>query len=245
MGEIAGGNPGGYRLLYIADGGGKILAEGLCLHVAPGDLAILPSTKTFRIKTRQQSLRCYHTVLFPCGMNGGEIDRLLKAPMPKVAIGLKRRWYFEAMKSRLASPHDFARKAAFYDLVALIYEINTPHPEYAEESVPIENALREIQRRLTEPVLDVAGLAAQAKLTPSYFIRLFKSRLGVPPLRYFIRLKIEALEPLVARTELPFHSLARDFGFSDPFHFSRMFKQVTGLSPSQYRHQHSGLERAS
>lgn len=238
--SVAGAAPRGYTLLYFVDGSGRLCAEGLSVSVGPGELAILPSDLAFKVKTRQDSLRGYHTVLHPCGMP--DIDKLLSARSPKVFIGLKRRWFFEVIKSRLGSDHAYGRRAAFHNLVALIYEINTPHPELAQEIPAIESTLREIQGRLNEPVLDVGALARQAGLDGSYFIRLFKSRLGVPPLQYFLRLKIETAQPLLRETELPIHAIARDLGFSDPFHFSRTFKRFTGRSPSHYREK--GLEKS-
>lgn len=230
---VAGSAPKGFTLLYFVDGSGKLCAEGLSVPVGPGELAILPSALAFKVKTKQNSLRGYQTVLHPCGMP--DIDKLLAARIPKVFIGLKRRWFFETVKARLASDHPYARRAAFHSLVSLIYEINTPHPELAQETAAVEGALREIQGRLAEPVLDVRALASNAGLDPSYFIRLFKSHLGVPPLRYFLRLKIETAQPLLSESELPIHTIARDLGFSDPFHFSRTFKRFTGRSPSDLR----------
>ncbi|MBI4978721.1 MAG: helix-turn-helix transcriptional regulator [Spirochaetes bacterium] len=232
---VSGCKPKGFTFIYVLDGAGKFCDDTRCIHAAPGDMIILPSENDYRIKTRSQSMRCYTTVVFPCGMGNGEIAELITARMPKIAIGINRRWFFEAIRSRLSSPHAYAQKAAFYSIVSLIYEINMPHPEHAAESAAVESALREIQRRIAEPAIDVGQLAGLSGLNRSYFIRLFKSRVGVPPRQYFLRLKVEASQPLLSRTELPVHKIADDFGFADQFHFSRIFKKWTGVSPRTYR----------
>ena len=232
---VRGRQPKGFPFVYILDGTGKVIDGEHCVHAAPGDLVIIPSEHEYRMRAKSAALRCYSTSVYPCGMANGEIAALIRARMPKIAIGLNRRWFFEAVRSRLASDHAYAQKAAFYSIVSLIYEINTPHPEHAAESSAVETALREIQHRIAEPALDVGKLARGAGLNRSYFIRLFKSRVGVPPNQYFLRLKVEAAQPLLRRTELPVNRIADDFGFSDQFHFSRVFKRWTGVSPLAYR----------
>lgn len=232
---VKGKAPHGYTFMYVLDGSGKIIDGGRCIHACPGDLVIVPSQHDHILRTRSSMLRCYRTVLYPCGMANGEIEELIEARMPKIAIGLNRRWFFEAVRSRLASDHAFAKKAAFHSIVSLIYEINTPHPEHATGSAAVETALREIQRNMSEASLNVGRLALAVGLDRSYFIRLFRSRVGLPPNQYFLRLKVEAAQPLLRRTELSVKNIADDFGFADQFHFSRVFKRITGVSPLAYR----------
>jgi AraC-like DNA-binding protein len=57
----------------------------------------------------------------------------------------------------------------------------------------------------------------------------------MPPHQYFLRLKIEGASGMLISTTNPIAEIAEKFGFESPFHFSRVFKQYTGLAPHHYR----------
>ena len=60
---------------------------------------------------------------------------------------------------------------------------------------------------------------------------------GLSPLRYLIRKRIEiAQEMLRDDRSLSVAEVARRCGFENPYYFARMFKRITGKTPSSYRH---------
>lgn len=92
-----------------------------------------------------------------------------------------------------------------------------------------------INAHLTESLTNQM-LSAQFGLVPSYISRLFKSYKGVSPSEYIQNLRIEKAKQLLAtESELKTKDIAQIVGYSDPFYFSRVFKNVSGYSPTQYR----------
>ncbi|MFZ5859305.1 MAG: helix-turn-helix domain-containing protein, partial [Spirochaetota bacterium] len=49
------------------------------------------------------------------------------------------------------------------------------------------------------------------------------------------RLKIEAASAVLVDNQLTITDVAYRFGFENPFHFTKVFKKCTGLSPREYR----------
>lgn len=83
----------------------------------------------------------------------------------------------------------------------------------------------------------VAAMARFCSLSEAQFRRVFFAHTGTAPKDYVDRLKLlQAAETLSGSTE-PVAQVARRYGYADPFHFSRRFKQVTGLAPEKYRLQ--------
>ena len=59
--------------------------------------------------------------------------------------------------------------------------------------------------------------------------------MGVTPVNFIIRRKIEKAQLLLIAGELPVKEIAYLVGFEDFSYFSRVFKKTTGLTPNEYR----------
>jgi AraC-like DNA-binding protein len=89
-------------------------------------------------------------------------------------------------------------------------------------------------QHLNQP-LQVAVLAALANVSPSHYFALFKRQTGCAPMGYFIRLRMERARALLDTTSSSVKEIAALLGYQDPFYFSRLFKSVNQVAPSQYR----------
>jgi len=86
-----------------------------------------------------------------------------------------------------------------------------------------------------EGVITLDELAQRVHLSPSRFHALFKNLTGEAPLYYVQRKRLERAQKLLIQTDQSIQEVAASAGFSDPFHFSRLFKKRMGTSPSSYR----------
>jgi AraC-like DNA-binding protein len=82
---------------------------------------------------------------------------------------------------------------------------------------------------------DLDDLVAILGLDKSYFIRLFKKSVGVPPMKYGMSLKMSAAADLLRTSREPLAVVAAQVGFSDPYHFAKRFKLWSGTPPGAYR----------
>ena len=83
--------------------------------------------------------------------------------------------------------------------------------------------------------LDVATLAAVVYVSPSHYFALFKRCTGCAPIDYFIRLRMWRASQLLDSNAVTVREVAEELGYEDPFYFSRVFKSVHRVAPSQYR----------
>lgn len=83
--------------------------------------------------------------------------------------------------------------------------------------------------------LTVQQLAQSANLSLFRFIHKFKESIGVTPVEYLTRIRINTACDLLSSTLMPIKEVAGLVGYSNPLYFSRVFRQATGSSPSQYR----------
>ncbi len=85
----------------------------------------------------------------------------------------------------------------------------------------------------------VDELADSSGLSKSHFRRIFHAHTGMNPKEYILNSKINYAANLLISSGRSVQDVAAEVGFSDPFHFSRVFKSLIGLSPSGYIHQFS------
>ncbi len=81
----------------------------------------------------------------------------------------------------------------------------------------------------------LASLAAQVNLSPRGLSRAFTETIGITPLEYRQRLRLERAATLLAETDLPVEAVAARCGFHDGRHFRRLFKARYGMPPSATR----------
>jgi AraC-like DNA-binding protein len=102
---------------------------------------------------------------------------------------------------------------------------------------PLEPALQWIETHLADP-LSVSALARRCQLSADHFAKRFTAATARTPMRYVQERRITTAAERLLRTGDPIERVARDCGFANRFHFSRVFTQLIGTPPAQYRQQH-------
>jgi len=98
----------------------------------------------------------------------------------------------------------------------------------------IEQSIAYMMQHLDEP-LQVRRLAALVNVSPSHYFALFKRRTGCAPIDFFIHLRMYRACQLLDATALSVKEVAAALGYDDPFYFSRVFKSVNQVAPTEYR----------
>jgi len=114
------------------------------------------------------------------------------------------------------------------------WEESVPRGEPLQNDWKIDQTIAFMLRHLNRP-LQVAEMAALTNLSPSHYFALFKRRVGCAPMSFFIRLRMRHACRLLDTTSLNIKEVAAALGYDDPFYFSRVFKSVYRVAPSEYR----------
>lgn len=83
--------------------------------------------------------------------------------------------------------------------------------------------------------INIDEYAAKIHVSTSWFIRNFKQYTGVTPMQYILSKRIYNAEALLHNTQYNITEIAQIVGYDNPLYFSRLFKKVKGISPSEYR----------
>jgi AraC-like DNA-binding protein len=81
----------------------------------------------------------------------------------------------------------------------------------------------------------VTSLAREAGMSRSAFARDFRATLGVTPMEFVARIRLNLARRLLVSTVRPVEAIAAEVGFKSRSHFSRVFKDHYGTDPSTFR----------
>jgi AraC family transcriptional regulator len=79
------------------------------------------------------------------------------------------------------------------------------------------------------------ALAQIAGLSTAHFYTVFKQTEGTSPHRYVLQCRVERTQQLLTSTEMSVAEIADAVGFSNQSHCIHYFREIVGVTPSEYR----------
>jgi len=148
----------------------------------------------------------------------------------------------------LLKPIDRVELAQFLDKLKKKWEAGRkPEVSANEEAAPpsrLEKDTRQIIRRVKELVLQrldqeisLQYIAEQVHLNPKYLLHFFNTETGQHFSDFVTETRMNQARRLLKQTNLKIYEIAAMCGYSSTKHFTVAFKQLTELSPSEYRDQ--------
>lgn len=99
----------------------------------------------------------------------------------------------------------------------------------------LRRAVSYIRANYTQSIT-LSDLCRVSAVSGQQLIRYFKTGLNTTPIRYINEVKINrAKELFLTHPELTSGEIAAELGFSDPHYFSRLFKKLSGETPSHFK----------
>jgi AraC family transcriptional regulator len=98
----------------------------------------------------------------------------------------------------------------------------------------LDQARELVQGHFSEP-LSLADVATAVGVHPVHLAREFRRWHRCTVGEYIRRLRIDFARQAIATTNLPLGRIGFEAGFSEPSHFTRTFKRLTGITPAEFR----------
>jgi AraC-like DNA-binding protein len=104
----------------------------------------------------------------------------------------------------------------------------------ATQDDPLDHSITYMKENIDKR-LTTEDISKRFNYSASHYSAIFKRKTGISPIDYFIKLKVYYACQLLTQSNLKIKEIALKTGYDDPYYFSRIFKQVMGKSPKQYR----------
>lgn len=229
-----------FGVQYLAEGKGYYEDDGVIKTFEKGDIILFfPGVRQHYYFLEEDKTRLMWSHFY------GDACSFLEPLRSDRTIHIKLRdpQEFERVLKRLVTAYN--EKAAFHEtvcngymmvLMALIMKNALSKGLYSDSPLneSLESVISYMHLHFSAPI-DLEKYAEMCYMSRSRFIHVFKSYTGVSPYHFQLKIRIERAIEMLTNTSVPITECAEAVGFSDTSYFCRIFKKITGKTPSSYR----------
>lgn len=231
-------------LIMVTEGTLYITANNVPFSLVPGQYIFLKAGEEHFGHRPSEGKLSYLWAHFrsDCGFetadnDSGDYTYLLRETMTLSDTGRSAQLFHQLMDMSLEEKL-YTRNMLDYAMSLLLMELSQEYlrNRAACEGLPsaVVSAREWIKNHYYLP-FDVTELAAAVGYRADYLSSLFKRHTGVSIVRYTNRLRIKASKTLLSNYEITIKETAFSCGFSDEKYFMKVFKELEGITPSQFK----------
>ncbi len=219
-------------LLYALEGREEYRMKDCSLKTAPGDIVFLPKGEVYDVfmADRVCEVMCvdfetadpYEVRPFIARSAG---TRMLKGGF----MELERIWQYK-------------RAGWQAECMSLLYHIVSEVQKQLnngycprEKLERLQPGIDYIHRHIDDREMRIDAIAGCCGLHPRYFAKLFHEVYGKSPKQYMTEIRMERARELIMGNRYTVTEIARMTGYSDIYHFSKTFRRVNSIAPTEYR----------
>lgn len=226
-------------MIYVIKGRVYVNEDGQDYEVAEGHSFFFKSGSVQRGTKEIQPGAKWYWVSFDANIGQGEIDRAFY-DLPKMMDCRKTDQVNRIlMRMEEAYVSDMPYKQQLLDgcLYQIFYELLNLTVRQADGSTSAKITPKVIKRlnKQLEGQFSAGKIAEDLGMNYSYISRKFKEETGFSVNQYYMKLKINQAINLLHTSDMNMTEISNQLHYPNPYYFSRVFKKVTGMSPSEYK----------
>ncbi|HEY5587105.1 MAG TPA: response regulator [Ruminiclostridium sp.] len=113
-------------------------------------------------------------------------------------------------------------------------EIVVSNSKYKARGMAIENVITYINEHYNEDIT-LQRLSEIAYVHPTYLSKLFKEKSGENFMDFLMKVRVERAKVLLKDLSYHIYDVCQMVGYESPKHFSKVFKEITGITPKEFR----------
>lgn len=231
-----------YQLVYITRGAGEFeSSESGQRTITAGNVFILFPGSWHRYRPHRLTGWDEHWVAF----QGSQVSRIVgeygfSAKEPVLDTGVSD---FILHEFRQVVEEMREEKVAYQKVIAartvqILANVHAAARRKDFEGTDIQRVIEKAKSLLCEQLelsVNVEQLASSLHVGYSWFRRMFRTYVGMPPAQYQLQVRLNKACELLRHSELPVSVIAVQSGFESSYYLARVFKKKFGTSPSEFR----------
>ena len=229
-----------YSVEFVASGKGSVIIgdkkytmfAGKVFSYGPGIAYImtnetdLPLVKYFVVFTGPDASRMLHNY-------GPDPGNLTQVSSPEVIIQIFEDLIANGQNDSSLSP--LLCTAILQQLILKIAETSVIETKRKAAAFYTYQKSRELIQKNCLTIRSLDKIAEQCHIDNAYLCRLFKKFDNQSPYQYLTQMKMNFAAQRLQSSNSSVKEVALELGFSDPFHFSRVFKRIFGIPPGTFK----------
>lgn len=250
--------PYDHRLFYMYDGSAEIQTDKKVHTLAKGDVLIIPSGNKYRLLPPKNK-----AVYIALNFDYTQSNSKRQKPIPPVEADtfnsklilekpgdfnipvFNEVTYIRGMKKFSSSlthiEREYSQKLLYFEdiisniLAELLLECARVQlgQKYKGSREIASVVIGYINENISRP-LSNKEIGEALMLHPNYISKLIKITTGLPLHQYLLRARIDRSIELLTEKKLTLSEIAEQCGFCDIYHYSKSFKRIIGIPPSEY-----------
>lgn len=191
------------------------------------NLVILPKGSEYRWVCKNKGH--YTVVEFDADLT---CDNILSFPVKNGESFLRS---FKALENKWNLKHPLYELECVKDTYGILINLLKASDKYlpTDKQAKIRPALDYIAENYADAITN-DQLAKMLGISTVYFRKLFTETVGMSPINYIHQLRINKAKEILKSDYPKMSVISEMLGYSSIYHFSKMFKQYTGVSPVRY-----------
>lgn len=220
-----------YLLHYVVSGKGSFCVNGKTYSLAKGDIFVVKPMEEIVYKADEETPWHYRWLAFSAEsavlpecivkedvIHAPEVEYVFRS-----AMGAER--FQHAKELYICSK--------IFELFAILSQKDAPKSNKTNTYVQVTKNF--IESNYNDSRLSVGMLAEKLNLDRCYLSTIFKKITGFSLQQYLQDYRLSESITLLTTSEMKIETIALSCGYGSAFHFSKMFRQKYGVSPSCYR----------
>jgi len=129
--------------------------------------------------------------------------------------------------------YEFITKTLLQQLLIEIYKSKKRNSPNYSTSLKVEKIIEYMRSNISNKLI-LKDLSELVQLSSSYLSKVFKATTGYSIIEFFNKIKVDKAKEIIIEDDKKIKEVAQMLGFTDEFYFSRIFKKIEGVSPSEF-----------
>lgn len=227
------------RLYYVTEGSGLLSSDTESVVLEPGYVYLAPSGSLcgFSCEKSVSKLFFHIRITMPNGCDlFSNSKTFARIPFPVSRIEALSDWYF----SNDTVKHAMAKGVIWETVAAFAANQSSSVSRQVQYSQNIRNSIRYISENL-HANLTVENVAENVFCSSKTLTNSFRQELGITVGQYIENLIMQEAQWKLLDTNLTVGQISRELGFCDQYYFSRRFRKLFNISPTDYRNCNAKL----
>lgn len=235
---------GEFEILYVVEGEAIVTIDHKHYPCSAGDITLIPPYAPNSIyvdKNKPHSNYWFHFNITNSSMQDQFLDLICPNNIYHIGTDNDLIKIYDDAISEYRSGHvngKFLYLKSYLTQILIqtirLHDRNYSIKERGMENVFIDKCVRYIYDNIYTQ-LTLKSLSEHFETTDAYISQAFAEVFDMPPMRFIQNSKIKYGALLLSTTEEPVKKIASDLGFSSQYHFSNVFKQYYGISPTVFK----------